>query len=319
MLRLQSILSLIFVVQMLSQSSPVKAQMISNPKVEKVSEIKAKLGEGSIWDQNKQVLYWVDIEEGKLFEYSPLQNKTITHNAGKKIGTIVPETDNTVVLALQDGIYRMFLHNDSLEFIAKPSSLNDKQRFNDGKCDPQGRFWVGSIGAYNSCFLYRLDHDGNITEMLDSVTTSNGIIWSQDSKKMYYVDTRSSKVRQFEFNGTDGSISHEKVIIEIPKTLGHPDGMTIDNEGKLWIALWGGSCVCRYDPLTGELLQKIDVPAKNVTSCAFGGKNLDILYITTASIGMNEEEGTLLPEAGKLFRLKTGFSGINANFIKISK
>ncbi len=294
-------------------------QAFSSLKVEKVSDITAKLGEGSIWDYQKQVLYWIDIEEGILFEFNPVLNKTISHNAGKKIGTIVPETDNTVILALQDGIYRMFLHNDSLEFIAKPSSLLDNQRFNDGKCDPQGRFWVGSIGRYKSCFLYCLNNEANIHEVLDSITVSNGIIWSLDSTKMYYVDTRTSQVRQFSFNGRNGSISDEKVIIEIPGFLGYPDGMTIDNEGKLWIALWGGYSVCRYDPENGEMLQKIDVPAKNVTSCAFGGKDMDVLYITTASIGMTEEESNRLTDAGKLFCIKTGFCGIKANYFKTSK
>lgn len=286
---------------------------------QKVSELKSKLGEGSIWDPNKQVLYWIDIEDGLLFEYNPLTKQTLTHKAGKKIGTIVPETNKTVILALQDGVYRMFLENDSLEFIAKPSSLLDNQRFNDGKCDPDGRFWLGSIGPKNTCFLYKLDNNGIITEMLDNITTSNGITWSLDSKKMYYIDTNSGKVRQYDFDVKTGSISNEKTIVEIPGNIGYPDGMTIDSEGKLWVALWSGSAVHRYDPETGELLQKISVPAKNVTSCAFGGKDLDELYITCASIGMSDEDARKLPDAGKLFVVKPGVKGVKANFFKISK
>ncbi len=288
-------------------------------KVEIVSNITAKLGEGSVWDYQKQVLYWIDIEEGILFEYDPEANTTITHKAGKKIGTVVPESKNTVVLAMQDGIYRMYLDNDSLEFIVKPVSLLENQRFNDGKCDPAGRFWAGTIGPRKSCFLYKLDNNGTISEVLDSITTSNGIIWSLDSTKMYYIDTNTSNVRQFDYDVQTGIIQNGKVIIEVPDSLGYPDGMTIDSEGKLWIAFWSGYGVYRYNPETGILMQKIDVPAKNVTSCAFGGKYLDVLFITTARQGMSEEEMLRMPDAGKLFKVKTGIKGIKANFIKTSK
>jgi sugar lactone lactonase YvrE len=290
-----------------------------NLKAEKVSEIKAKLGEGSIWDYRRQILYWIDIEGGTLFEYNPVSDSTLSHFAGKKIGTIVPESDTSVILALDDGIYRMFLSNGSLVFLAKPSSLSDHQRFNDGKCDPAGRFWVGTMGPRNSCFLYCLDTDGIITEKLGNISTSNGIVWSPDSTKMYYTDTPTRKVRQFDYDAISGTISNEKVIIEVPDSLGAPDGMTIDSNGKLWIACWNGYGVYQYDPETGELLQKIDVPAKNITSCAFGGKNLDILYITSASIDMTEKDGLAFPEAGKLFSVKPGVNGIKANFIKLSK
>jgi sugar lactone lactonase YvrE len=299
------------------QSCKNQTQSDSAILPEKVSEIKAKLGEGSIWDSRKQVLYWIDIEEGILFEFDPVHNATKSHNAGKKIGTIVPETDTTVVLALQDGVYRMFLENDSLEFIVKPPSLLENQRFNDGKCDPQGRFWVGALGPGKSCFLYCLDNDGIISERLDSITTSNGIIWSPDSTKMYYTDTNTSKVRQFDFDNRTGQISNEKVIIEVPDSLGYPDGMTIDSEGKLWIALWKGYGVYRFDPETGKLMQKIPVQAKNITSCAFGGKELDVLYITSASIDMNAEESLQYPDAGKLLRIKPGVKGIKSNYIKL--
>lgn len=287
--------------------------------VELVCDIKAKLGEGSIWDYNKQVLYWVDIEEGILYEYQPDQDTTLIHRAGKKIGTIVPESDNTVVLAMEDGIYRMYLQNDSLEFITKPASLQSNQRFNDGKCDPAGRLWAGSMGPANSAYLYKMDAQGEMIPVLDNITISNGIIWSVDSTKMYYIDTPTKKIRQYDYSVADGSISAEKVIIEVPDSLGSPDGMTIDSEGNLWVAHWGGNAVFKYDPNTGATLQKIEVPAKNITSCAFGGNNLDVLYITCASIGMSDEEYLKYPDAGKLFRVRTGVKGIKANFIKISQ
>ncbi|MCB8998793.1 MAG: SMP-30/gluconolactonase/LRE family protein [Bacteroidales bacterium] len=296
-----------------NQSSPG-----SDSRVSIVSDHKAKLGEGSLWDSKRQILYYIDIEEGILFEYDPVTDKIVSHKTGRKVGTVVPESDTTVVLALQDGIYRMYLHNDSLEFIARPSSLLDNQRFNDGKCDPLGRFWVGSMASSKSAFLYCLDNEARIHEILDSISISNGIIWSPDSSKMYYTDTPTGKIWQFDFNKSDGSISGRKIVIEVPDSLGAPDGMTIDSEGKLWVAFWGGSGVYQCDPSTGEILQKIEVPAKNVTSCAFGGPDLDILFITTASIGMNEEETKQYPDAGKLFSIKMKVKGIPSNYITLA-
>jgi sugar lactone lactonase YvrE len=297
----------------------VMGQSVNYPvvKAEKVSELKAQLGEGSIWDYQRQVLYWIDIEKGILYEYNPQLNTTISHVAGKKIGTIVPESENSVILALQDGIYRMYLSSDSLEFITKPGSLKENQRFNDGKCDPHGRFWVGSMGPEKSCFLYCLNNDGEISEKLDGITTSNGIIWSPDSSKMYYTDTNTLKINQFDFDVNTGNLTNEKVIIEVPGNQGAPDGMTIDSEGMLWVAFWGGHGVYCYNPKTGLILQKIEIPAKNITSCAFGGKDLDILFITTASIGMSNDDNLSLPDAGKLFRVKPGVKGIKANYLKL--
>jgi sugar lactone lactonase YvrE len=311
-------IAVIFITELITPSCCSQGQ-VSNMKIEKLSEIKAKLGEGSIWDYKRQILYWIDIEGCMLYEFSPVSKQTTSHRTGKKPGTVVPESETTVVLGLEDGVYRMFLQNDSLELIAKPSSLLANQRFNDGKCDPQGRFWLGSIGPRKSCFLYCMDNEGKIKEVLDSVTTSNGIIWSPDSTKMYYTDTNTRQIRQFSFDGKTGNLSNEKVIIEIPDGMGAPDGMTIDAEGKLWVAMWGGHAVCRFDPETGSLLQRIEVPAINVTSCAFGGKDLDILYVTSSSQNMSENDSLNLPDAGKLHCLRPGVKGINANYYINSK
>ncbi len=308
-----------FFFQIITSSCGSDMKEMRSLEAVKLGEIKAKLGEGSIWDYNKKILYWIDIENGVLYEYNPVLDTTLSHHAGKKIGTVVPETDSTVVLALEDGIYRMFLKDDTLEFLSKPASLEENQRFNDGKCDPSGRFWVGSMGPDKSCFLYCMNNERSIIEILNGVTISNGIIWSLDSSKMYYIDTPTHQVRQFDFDNQSGNITAGKVIIEIPDTLGAPDGMTIDSEGKLWIALWGGYGVGRFDPVSGTLLEKINVPAKNITSCAFGGENLDILFITSASVGMTDDERSKLPDAGKLFSINPGVQGIKTNFINIRK
>jgi sugar lactone lactonase YvrE len=287
------------------------------PKIEHVMGTTAILGEGSIWDYRKQVLYWIDIQKNTLYMYDPVNEASKSFDLGQNVGTIVPETDSTVIVALKDGVYRLELDSGDLSAIGHPESLKPEERFNDGKCDPQGRFWVGTMrikGKTGDSHLYRMDHDGTFTEMLDSVSVSNGIIWSPDGKKMYYTDTPTREIMSFDFDGSNGSISNPKVSVSIADSLGSPDGMTIDADGNLWVAMWGGHAVCCFNPENGALLNRIEVPAKNVTSCAFGGPDLKVLYITTASTGMKEDEKEKYPEAGGLFRVIPGASGINANY-----
>ena len=318
-LSLLSIFLLVFTACNQNLSGENKKSAGSQPTVEHVMTTTSVLGEGSIWDYRRQILYWIDIQKNTLFAYDPSSETNVAYDLTQNVGTVVPETEQTVIVALKDGVYRKNLRTDTLEFIGRPSSLKPEERFNDGKCDPQGRLWVGTMrisGKPGDSFLYKMDHDGTFTEMLDSVSISNGIIWSPDGTKMYYVDTPTSKVMAFDFDGDAGTISNPSIAVLVPDSLGHPDGMTIDAGGKLWVAMWGGHAVCQYDPVSGELLQRIEVPAKNVTSCAFGGPRLDVLYITTASEGMNEAGKKDYPLAGGLFQVVPGVKGIKANYFK---
>lgn len=290
-----------------------------NMEVSYIDGTTALLGEGSIWDHERGILYWIDIQGKQLFEYDPGNGTNTSWELPLNIGTIVPESHNSVIVALSDGIYRKYFSPDSLEFIAKPASLKDEERFNDGKCDPKGRLWVGAMiikGKTGDSHLYKYDPEKGFTEMIDSVSISNGIIWSLDGEKMYYIDTPTRKIMQYDFDLKNGKISNGRVAVEIADSLGHPDGMTIDENGKLWVGMWGGHAVCRFDPQNGELIQRIEVPARNVTSCAFGGKDMETLYITTASAGMNEEQREKYPNSGGLFKVVPGVKGVKANFFK---
>jgi sugar lactone lactonase YvrE len=285
-------------------------------EVELVLDAQAMLGEGSLWHPTENKLYWVDIEGKALHIYDPATKKDKQFSMGERIGTVVPAKRGGVLVALQNGIHKFDTKNSKLDFISNP--LPDSNlRFNDGKCDPSGRFWVGSLALDSrkkGAALYRMDSDKSIHEMLDSVTISNGIVWSADKKIMYYNDTPTLTVQAFDYDDKTGEIKNGRVAVRIPKGTGAPDGMTIDAEGKLWVALWGGNCVARFDPLTGELLQKINVPAPNVSSCAFGGKNLDILYITTARAWVSPEKLKEFPLSGGLFAVKPGVKGVPAYF-----
>lgn len=272
-----------------------------------------QLGEGALWDQANQRLLYIDILGKQLVVYYPDEDRKYRYDMPSMIGTVVCESENTVLVALQDGIYRYSFDSGELDFLACPPENDDTQRFNDGKCDPAGRFWVGTMSLQRekkASHLFRFDGDGSIHTMLDGITISNGIVWNSSKTKMYYIDTPTHQVMEYRYDHETGTISEPRVAVDIPDGMGGPDGMTIDSEDKIWVAMWGGSAVCRFDPLSGELLEKIPVPARNVTSCAFGGPELKTLYITTARQGTSEEELRQFPDAGKSFKIKLNHQGV---------
>lgn len=285
-------------------------------KARMVLDSKATLGEGAIWDHRSGILYWVDIEEGILNLYKPQIGANREIDLGQRVGTVVPVDTGGVLVALQGGIYRLDPGTGKKMKLVHPEKSLPDNRYNDGKCDPSGRFWVGSMGLNSQKHagaLYRINPDLSWEKMIDSVTISNGIVWSPDTTRMYYIDTPTQKVMAYRFDNRTGQLSDPEIAIEIPDTLGHPDGSTLDAEGMIWIAMWGGHAVTRWNPQTGELLRRIEVPAPNVSSCAFGGKNLETLYITTARAGMDEEQLKKYSHSGGLFKVKPGVRGMRSN------
>ena len=154
--------------------------------------------------------------------------------------------------------------------------------------------------------LYCMDAEHEVKTMLTGVIQGNGLAWSADTKKFYFIDTQKFCVQEFDYDIEKNELSNGRVCVEVPSEMGIPDGMTIDDEGMLWVALWGGKAVARYDPATGAMLEKVELPALNVTSCCFGGEKLDELYITTASLGTDLKE---YPLAGGVFKIKPGVTG----------
>jgi sugar lactone lactonase YvrE len=272
------------------------------------------LGEGAIWNQEGQRLYWVDIELKRLHCFDPIGLEHESTSFQKKITTIVPTTKGDLLIGMEDGIYKYKRSIDELTLVrSNPENSTTGNRFNDGKCDPSGRFWIGTMGDDESAALYRLDADYQLHTILTGITNSNGILWSPDKLTMYYIDTPTYEVKAFDFDNNTGQTSNPRVIINIPASMGYPDGATIDSEGMIWIAIWGGYCVSRWNPKTGELLSTIAVPSKNVTSCTFGGANLDTLYITSARDQLSESELLQYPNSGSLFKAQPGSTGIKTN------
>jgi sugar lactone lactonase YvrE len=279
-----------------------------------------QLGEGPVWDHRIDELLWVDIEGGKLHVLNWMTKERKTYDFSSRIGCVVPfEKSSDYLVALQKGLARFNRHNNSLVYLANPEADLPNNRFNDGKCDPEGRFWVGSMDVNATAkkgALYSLDHDFSVHNRLSDLSISNGLAWDTDKEIMYFIDTASRNVTSFKFNSKTATISGPKTIIEVPKEHGYPDGMAIDGAGMLWIAHWGGANISRWNPATGQLLTKVEVPALHVTSLCFGGEQLDTIIITSAKEGLSKAELKKYPLSGSLFKYKPKIQGLPATFFK---
>ena len=288
-----------------------------NVEVKIACDTVAGVGEGAIWDYKYERLLWIDTQ-GSVFIYTPSDGKNSEIKVGKLVGTVVPYKENAVIVALIDGIYELNLESEELSFICRPENPPVAgNKYNDGKCDAKGRLWVGTMDinvAKGKGGLYVVNGQGHYQQVLENVSVSNGVCWSLDGDKMYYQDSPLKTVSAFDFDVNKGTISERDEVIKVPKDLGDPDGNTMDRTGMVWMANWGGACVSKWNPHTGQMLQKIDIPAYNVTSLAFGGPDLEDLYITTASLYMPADKESLYPDAGKLFVCKPGVKGIKANY-----
>lgn len=277
-----------------------------------VKDTKSLLGEGLCWSEQEKVFYWIDIDACLIHRICPKSYEMESADVGQMIGTVSLVEDGRLIVGLDNGIGFYHFGKRELCLFANPESHLPSNRMNDGKASPDGKFWVGSLskeGEKTAGGLYMLDSDGSIQKKRNQVGCSNGIAWDTDKKVMYYIDTYTQKIDAYDYDSDNGVISNQRVIVKVEEEDGWPDGMTIDREGMLWVAHWGGSAVIRYNPNTGEKLLKIDVPASQVTSCAFGGEEMDDLYITTARVDLSDEQLEKEPLAGSLFHYKADVQG----------
>lgn len=284
-------------------------------QAELVINAQAILGEGSYWDQTAGRLYWVDIEGKQLRSYDPKTQGEKIYTFDKKISAAIPAAAGGWILALQDGVYR-FSGQHPEELIAEVEPEFPRNRLNDAKCDSSGRLWFGTMSmdyVRGAGSLYVMETDGQVRQVFSGISISNGLAWDDQRGLMYYIDTPTRAVDVMDYDQQSGTAGNRRPVFQLPEGVGDPDGMTIDREGMLWVAHWGGGCVSRWNPHTGEQIGTVEVPAKNVTSCTFGGEALDELYITTARDGMSEEELQRWPLTGGLFKFSTGVQGVAAN------
>jgi sugar lactone lactonase YvrE len=281
-------------------------------RAELVLDARAGLGEGPIWDARTSELLWVDIMAGLVHRFDPATATDVAVDVGQPVGAVVPRATGGYVLAVRDGFAVAKTLADGMRLIAPIDLDRPELRMNDGACDSSGRFWAGTMhvdevpGAGS---LYRLTSDGSVETMLDNVTVSNGIGWSPDDTVMYYADTPTLGIDAFDYDAASGTISNRRRIVTIEEGSGSPDGLTVDEDGCIWIALWDGWAVRRYSP-AGTLEGVVDVPAARVTKPAFGGEPLDELYITTAAPDAPDPEQ---PHAGGIFVVHPGARGLPAH------
>lgn len=274
------------------------------------------LAESPLWHSRRNSLFWVDIENEALHEYS-FGTKTIaTINLASRPGFIVQGDQDNLIVGLEKGIVSYNLENAQFSWLKDVEENIPEHRCNDGKCDNKGRLWLGTMHLESKPgdgSLYLLDSALSLHKKIDGLTIPNGLAWSLDHQQFYHIDSIRKTVIRYRYDGTTGNIAGAETVISIPSDLGLPDGMTIDEEGMLWIAQYGGHGVYRWNPDNGSLIDKIDLPVPNVTSCTFGGQNMDTLFITTASEKMDEEAIEKYPLSGSIFTVKPGTKGVKAN------
>ena len=315
-----------------------------NPQVVPHTPV-AALAEGPVWLPEERQLYWLDIEGCRLFRLnfpvaaSPFCETFVLPN---KVGCLAPTMlTGHLLLATQEGVWEIGLpppdpaagprtlfqspatnQGTGPRFLADPEAGRPENRYNDGKCSPEGRFWFGSLNMVRQqgqAALYMLEEQENgnapsvVRCVLAGATNSNGLGWSPDGGTFYWIDTPTRRVAAFDYEAAAGTLANQRVAVQFPEdaSFGRPDGMTVDAEGMLWVAHWLGGRVTRWNPADGELLTTIKLPVARVTSLTFGGPNLDRLYITTARQGMREEEiDTEDGLCGCLFEVVPGVRGL---------
>ena len=278
---------------------------------ELVLDARAQLGEGPIWDAGRSRLLFVDIMRGQVHEFDPETGHDRVIEVDRPVGAIAPTIRGDWVIAARDGFFRVDPDTGATSLIAHIEKDDPETRMNDGYVDARGRFWAGTMGmggVRERGSLYRLDPDGQVTRHLAGVDISNGIDWSPDGRLMYYADTGAGRVDVFDFDEPRGVISHRRPFLVVPEDQGYPDGLIVDADGCIWLALWEGRAVRRYRP-DGALDAVVSLPVSLVTKCAFGGPDLTDLYITTAWIELDAAGRTREPLAGGLFRVRPGVSG----------
>lgn len=275
-------------------------------QVDQVTGPDAEHGEGPVWHAGWPGLRWVDMLVGDVLELDATTGQVRRTHVGTVAAALRPVVGGGTVLAVERGFA---LAGDDLGDLAELGELwtDPGVRMNEGGCDPDGRFYCGSM-AYDeqtgAGTLYRLDSDGQVVPVLRDVTISNGLAWSPDGTTAYYVDTPTGSVDAFDYD-SDAGLTGRRSVIRIADEDGTPDGLTVDAAGRVWVALWDGSAVRCYEP-DGTLVEQLELPATQVTACTFGGPDLDTLFITTSRHDLDPDSQ---PAAGALFAAKVGAVG----------
>lgn len=297
---------------------------MSDFDVQPIGVAPSLLGESPMWHPEQQALYWCDIPGRKLNRYHPASNLHQSWGFDTDVSCCAPLLDGDLLLAMRDGLWRFNLEHSRRHPLLKALPYDPaRERFNDGKADPQGRFWVGTIYEPRDpplAALYRY-HRGTLAQMADGITTSNGLAWSPDGRTMYWSDTKAHTIYALDFDPVDGQISNRRVFARFaakgaePVYGGRPDGATVDAEGCYWVSMFEGARVLRLSP-KGEVLQAVALPAQCPTMPCFGDADLKTLYITTGRENRPAAELAALPFSGCVLKLRVSVPGLPVNFAR---
>ena len=282
------------------------------PQVECVLPAAALLGESPVWCPEENVLYWVDIKRPAVHRFSPMTGSSQTWPMKEEVTSIGLRQSGGAIASFRSSIATINFLTGEVSKLPGPIVPQPDMRFNDGRCDRRGRFWVGTLHEGRqpeTASLYRFDPDGRHSEMIAGVTVSNGIAWSLDNRVMYFADSWARTIFKFDFDFDSGTVHNRRVFVQLPEGAGVPDGATVDAEGFLWSATFDGGSVIRYAP-DGSTDRVIKMPVQRPTSCAFGGEDFSILYVTSASMGLTGQQRIDAPLAGGLFAVDAGVRGL---------
>ena len=287
-----------------------------------VLNVGAGLAEGPCWWAEKQVLLWVDIEASRIGLFDPQTARNNFLHLPAHVGAVVPTSAGDLLLATATGFLRLDPITEAVTLLSDPEADRPGNRFNDGKCDPWGRFWAGTM-AYDfeplAGALWRVNADFSCVRQRQGLTISNGLAWSQDRGTLYVIDSPTLNVLAFPLTNSGEIAGEPSICVHIPEDWDAvPDGMCMDAEGMLWIALFGGGCVTRWDPVSGQRLERLALPCRQVTSCCFGGPHLDQLFITTARREMDAAAIKAEPLAGGLFQADVGVKVVPADCFQVA-
>jgi sugar lactone lactonase YvrE len=282
-----------------------------NPSVQPVFTARARLGEGPVWNADIQQLFWVDIFNHRVHQFDPATGHDRYFDVGDLVGAIALADNDRLLLALRDRLALLNIQTGEVTPLHQIEfSHPTDTRLNDGKCDAQGRFWVGSISdTPGQAALYRYDPDGSLQVMETGLTISNGLGWSPDGATFYLTDSAQRKIYAYDFEAKTGSIRDRRVLIDLSDEIAEPDGLTIDQQGNIWSALWNGWCIACFHP-NGQEISRVKVSVQRPTCVTFGGSDLTDLYITSASVGLSQQEIKQGFFAGDLFCLSNPAIGL---------
>jgi sugar lactone lactonase YvrE len=275
-----------------------------------VQEARARLGEGPVWDDRTQSLFWIDILNYRVHQFFPERGTDRVFDVGDLVGSVALTHSDTLLVALRHGLARLDLATGEVEHLLEVEEGKPDNKLNDGKPDAQGRFWFGSFSQNEGeAALYRYDPDGSLHVMQDGMTGSNGLGWSPDGGTFYLTESGEKKIYAFDFDGDAGEIRNRRVFVDLSDDDATPDGLSVDEDGYVWSAQFDGAGVIRFAP-DGLEASRLHLPVKRTTSCAFGGPDRKHLYVTTASVGLSEQEIDENLHSGDLFCADMGVAGL---------